>query len=125
VNWNITFHEKRQMVVVRKWGNFSSADQERCFEAIVTAPFWRPGLPILSDITHLHMETVDLNGAEDNRGLFQRMHDQLGKSNWAMVCKTDLQFGLARQLELMCDISVETEISAFRSEKEAVDWLTS
>lgn len=124
MEWNSYFDPELRIFHITKTSAYSLDDHRRSLDEMFASDSWQPGMPVLSDITNLEMTVPSSLHPEETRDLFRSFADQLVNTKWAMLCRTDLQYGLARQLEMLCESLDCPEMRVFRDKTAAINWLT-
>jgi hypothetical protein len=124
MKWNVHFHPQKRYFHITKWLPYSLDDHRASLQEMFASAYWQPGMPVLSDITNLETAKPTAVPAEQVRELFGSFSDQFKNTKWAILCRTDLQYGLARQLQLLCESLDCPEMRVFRDEAEAMTWLS-
>ena len=91
---------------------------------IVEQPFWNNGTAILIDDTKVEMGDMDASDIECMTRMMEPLNARISKCKIAIVGSSDIQFGFARQFQLMAERYTGADIRAFRFEPAAIEWLT-
>lgn len=124
MHWNIRFDADRNYTHAYQSGKFSLKDHTSFLNAILESPFWRPGNPLVIDYCSLEMEELDYDRLEATCQIMTLLNEKLGNGRLALLCDDDERFGVGRQIQSSIAAHVEKEISVFRDEDAAIDWVT-
>lgn len=123
MHWSIEYLEPHDYVHVAIRGHFTAGDFERLHKEIVSHSQWRPGLNVLFDDTDLDTDNLYTADIEYIAELIAAMRSDYENSKMAIVVSSDVQYGLARQLQSMTEAQTGTQIRVFINEEEAASWL--
>jgi len=123
MHWSIEYLEPHDYVHVAIRGPFTSGDFDRMNKDILSHKAWRPGLNILFDDTEMDTDNIYTSDIEFIAELIAAMRSDYGHSKMAIVVSSDVQYGLARQLQSMTEAQTGTQIRVFINEEEAASWL--
>ena len=123
MHWNIFYDRALGYVRASQRGDFSTGEEGAFLDEIFEAPFWEPGLPLLIDYSSIPMEPISNRELESTSKQLSEHREQLGKSRLALLCRTDVQFGLGRQFQMISMGRIDGEMRIFRDEDAAVEWL--
>lgn len=124
MNWTITGSNTVDYVRVTLSGAFCLASARSVISEVVELPLWNNGTALLVDNTKLEMDDISKSDIEFMTRMMERLNPRISKSKVAIVGNTDLQFGFARQFQLMAERYTGADIRAFRFEPAATEWLT-
>jgi hypothetical protein len=125
MHWTIFYDKAIGYVRASQRGAFTTEEQEAFLADIFDSPFWKPGLPLLIDYGSMPVDNIMNRELESTSSQLEKLGEKLGSSKLALLCVTDLQFGLGRQFQIMCMGRLDGEIRVFRDEDAAADWLLS
>jgi len=123
MHWSIEYLEPHDFVHVALKGALAPGDFDRVNKEIVSHEAWRPGLNILFDDTELDTDNIYTSDMEYIAELIAAMKADYEHSKMAIVVSSDVQYGLARQLQSMTEAQTGTQIRVFINEEEASSWL--
>jgi len=123
MRWSIEYLEPHDYVHVALRGSVASGDFDKMHKDIIAHEAWRPGLDILFDDTELDTDNLYTSDIEYVAELIAAMRSDYEQSRMAIVVSSDVQFGLARQLQSMTEVQTGTQIRVFINEEEAASWL--
>jgi hypothetical protein len=123
MEWTIEHDPEMPYLVVRTRGEFNLQDHLRMVEDILSQPFWAPSTDVLFD--HREMEFGNIGFAEMTAARSAHAsHDaQIGSGKSAMLMRSQRDFGLGRQFELLSEEFVAAKLRVFLDEAEARAWL--
>jgi hypothetical protein len=125
MNWSIKFISGPNLFLVTLKGIFSIAATRKLFAELTTHTGWLPGSPILFDQCKLKNKEIQTSDLEELADLFKEYEEHFRSSRIAMLCGNNLQFGLNRQIQTLCESRTAADIAVFRIEEEALNWLNS
>ncbi|MBE7462016.1 MAG: hypothetical protein HS116_00865 [Planctomycetes bacterium] len=124
MEWSITYSPELPFVRIVTRGSFNPEDQRRMNEAILTSPFWQPGMHTLFDHRNLDFGGTGYAGMIQARGNHIRHNERIGDGKAALLMGTMDAFGVARQFEMLSEGQVLARLRVFKDEAEALAWLT-
>ena len=123
MHWSIEYLQRHDYVHVAVQGAFAPGDFDRLHKEIVRHRDWRPGLNILFDDTDLDTDNLYTADVEYIAELIAAMKSDYEQSKMAIVVGSDVQYGLARQLQALTESQTGTQMRVFVNEDEAANWL--
>ena len=123
VDFEISFIDDEQIVVVKTSGRATLEGFDAYLDAMTSDPRWRTGMSILSD--HSELDTSDLSQHDIENLVSHRLSETavVGGGLCAIVAGTPLSFGLGRMFEAYAEDVLPLRIRVFATTDEALAWL--
>jgi hypothetical protein len=123
MEWTIEHDPQRPYLEVRTRGEFTLQDHVRMVEDILARPFWVPGTDVLFDHRELDFGNIGFAEMTAARSTHASHDEQIGNGKSAMLVRSQRDFGLSRQFELLSEEFVAAKLRVFLDEAEARAWL--
>lgn len=123
MKWKVTYDRELGIVHAEQWESFSLTEQFEFLRAIAEDPDASRGAPLLIDYRQLTISDINRDDLEDISTRMGKLIGQIGSYRIALLARTDLQFGLGRQFQMIAEHRVPASIEVFRDEAEAMEWL--
>jgi hypothetical protein len=123
MQWTFEFDEPRGYVRIVTRGDFTLADNRRMVEELLSRPEWRPGTATLFDHRQLSLDGIGFEEMLDVKSVHVDNDARIGNGKSANLMKSDTDYGVGRQFEILTHGRVSAKVRAFRNEQEAVAWL--
>lgn len=123
MKWNTTYDSELGIVRAEQWETFSLNEQFEFLKAIADNPESSRGVALMIDYRKLTISDISRDNLEEISLRMGKLIGQIRSSRIALLARTDLQFGLGRQFQMIAEQRVPVLIEVFRDEAEAVDWL--
>ena len=123
MRWDIDLREEPDHVRVVLGGTFSLPRMANLIADIVGRPFWQRGLAILIADRDLDIDDIHGSDIEAVSNIMRYLNHEFGHSYVAILARSEVQYGLARQFQIRSESHSTAVIRAFRIEMEALDWL--
>jgi hypothetical protein len=123
--WALSYVDDVPCIAISIRGMVSLDDIEALNATIISDSHWRKGLGLLFDSTKVEYPTeppLDMSRVADT---VAKMNGEFIQSKMAMVVATNLQFGLARQYQILVESRGGSPVGVFRDDAAAIDWLRS
>lgn len=121
--WTVEYMKDHRFVRVVARGVYNIDDHMRILKDVVTRDFWTPGMNLLIDDSELDFSRTSLEQLRE-AGLKRIEFDALiGNGKTAVLVNSLINFGRARQFELITTGKISTKMEIFKDEDEAVRWL--
>ena len=123
--WAIKFIEGVPCISVSIGGLVTLTDIEALNAGIVSDSHWERGLGLLFDSTKVEYPKeppIDMRTVVDT---VAKMNGEFKQSKVAMVVATNVQYGLARQYQILSESRGGSPVGVFRDDAAAIDWLRS
>jgi len=123
MRWTIEFDEPRGYVLIVARGDFTLADHRQMVEDLLSRPEWRPGSATLFDHREIHFGDAGFREMLEVKSLHVSNDAVIGDGKSATLMRTDVDYGIGRQFQILTDGRVSAKIRIFVDEAEAVAWL--
>lgn len=124
MEWTVTLELAPRFVRVVTRGEFSVADHLRMIEAILSQPYWEPGMPALFDHRLLDMAGATFGVMQEASRNHLRHDDRIGAGRAAVIMGSRADFGSARQFEMLVEGQTAANLRVFLDPAAAIAWLT-
>jgi len=124
MKWTIKWLHSLKGVQINLSGIFSLADARVASSEVIKNTNWKNGDSILIDNTKLDMSGARSCDIESMTRMLEPLDAEIGMSKIAVVGSSDIQFGLARQFQILAEEHTSANIRPFRCASAAVDWIT-
>ena len=121
MEWKVDYIEGADVLVGTKLGRFAVADEAAFLDELFGHPLRRPSTGIVIVFGELDIRPIGPPEMRRVVELFRRRSDLLQGTRIALCCTTTVQFGLGRQFQSLA--SSTAEISVFRQQEPALEWL--
>jgi hypothetical protein len=101
----------------------SLAEIEELNAEIVSDPNWQQGTALFFDSSEVENRAAETPSMTSMADTVAKMNGEFSQSKMAMFVKNDLQYGLARQYQMLAESRSTTRIEVFRDKNAAIDWL--
>lgn len=122
MNWTIKWLDSAEYFRVSLSGTFSLAEVKAAGEEIAESDL-HGGDSILVNDTKMDMGDIKGSDVKAMSNMMGQLNEKVGLGKVAVVGSSDLQFGLARQFQILSESQSTAEIRAFRYEASAIEWL--
>jgi len=122
---NLIFDDNVSFVTVKGTGPVTITDLRKAYEELLNDPRFVKGVDVLWDITETKSKMPTLPQVRElQQWIKSRLPDRGTGYRAAMAVNQTFEYGLARLFEVYLD-GMPLTFRAFRSRKQAIDWLTS
>jgi hypothetical protein len=122
VSFSYLFNEKLNLIVVQLVGDISYSVEIAALNTVFSDSRIRPNVKILVERTKATIKTTPNDVVPFVDLIFERIKD-LGKPQVANVVSHDVDFGMARMLEMLSEVKLPHDFMVFRDIEEACSWL--
>jgi len=123
MKWNVTYDRDLGIVHAEQWESFSLNEEFEFLQMIAEDADATRGAPLLIDYRQLTISDISRDNLDDISVRMSGLIDKLRSHRIALLARSDLQFGLGRQFQMIAEQRVPAPIEVFRDEAEAVAWL--
>lgn len=116
-------HDKYPILHVIVSGDLSKKRLEGFFRRLTDHPDWRPGIPILDDVSGISVSKLDTSLVRMMADEFALLRDQFEGCRFAILTQKPFQFGIVRQFITFADLNGVIPPQVFRNEPDAIKWL--
>ncbi|HEX8251162.1 MAG TPA: hypothetical protein VF599_23510 [Pyrinomonadaceae bacterium] len=121
--WTVAYVKDRRFVRVVARGVYNIDDHMRMLEDVASRDFWTPGMNWLLDNSELDFSRTSLEQLREAGRKRIEFDALIGSGKTAVLVNSLINFGRARQFELITTGKVSAKIDIFKDEDEAVRWL--
>jgi hypothetical protein len=121
--WTVEYVKERPFVRVVAAGIYDIDAHMRMLEDVVAREFWKPGMNLLVDDSELDFSRTSLEQLREAGQKRIEFDALIGNGKTAVLVNSLVNFGRARQFELITTGKVSAKIDVFKTEAEAVRWL--
>jgi hypothetical protein len=125
MKWTVEREPEADFVRVVTSGDFSVDDHRRMIEDIVARPYWRPGTDVLFDHRRMDLSRVGYAAMEQASESHVRYGERIGDGRAAIVVRSAVDYGSARQFEMLTEHQAHARLRVFLDAGEAEDWIRS
>jgi hypothetical protein len=125
VRYSYYFDNAKNLVVVKKVGPVTVAEDIEFINKVLADPKFRKGMSSTSDLTEAVYDW-SMQDIDKFRSYVSSILDRLGKCKWALISKGGITTTNARLFILLHDVNVENlKIKLFSNNFDAIKWLSS
>ena len=125
MEWTVEREREAGFVRVVTSGEFTVDGHRGMIEDIITRPFWRPGTDVLFDHRQLDMSRANFRAMEQASESHMHNGDRIGDGKAAIVVRSQVDYGSARQFEMLTENHVNARLRVFMDAGEAERWIRS
>ena len=125
MQWSFDFDEAGRFVRTSLSGDFIPNRLIGFFSGMLNQSYWRPGTPLLLDLSSLNTRPTDRREAEILKSIMSAVKMRLGFGKLALVCANEDRFEFGRQFSSIAGPAIDREICVFLLEEAAISWLIS
>jgi hypothetical protein len=122
VEWQITFSDEPELMVIRAWGAATPEGFKAYFAEAVGHPRWRPWVDCLLDFRDLDLAVLPTEQLKALAAFFSENNEGVAASHVAIVVTRSVEFGVARMWTTLSeDVGMNQRV--FYDLEEARAWL--
>jgi hypothetical protein len=123
MHWTISFVERLGYLQISVGGKVSLSEIDALNAEIISNPNWHSGMGLLFDSSNVEHRSEESRQMTAVAETVAKVNNEFGKSKIAMFVKTEHQFGLARQYQILSESRSPSQVGVFRDMDAAIDWL--
>lgn len=123
MNWTVKYVKENRFVRVTVTGLYNLEDHMRMLKDVASREFWTPGMNLLIDDRNLEFPSLSLEELREAGRRRAELDALIGAGRTAVLVSSLVNFGRARQFQLITSGKVSTKMDIFKDENEAIEWL--
>ncbi len=112
-------------MVVTTSGLFTGPEHARLVQAILSRPFWKPGLDVVFDHRRMEFNRTDFETMMSAGETHEAHDDQIGDGRAAIVFKNRADYGTGRIFENITEGNIQAKLRLFTDIEKAHEWIRS
>lgn len=123
MHWTIEYIEDRHFARVVAKGIYNIDDHMLMLEDVAARDFWKPGMNLLIDASELDFSRTNLEQLREASIKRIELDDLIGDGKTAVLVNSLVNFGRARQFQLITSGKISAKMDVFKDEDKALEWL--
>lgn len=125
MHWSFEFDEAGRFVRSSIGGGFEPDRLIGFFSGLFNQSYWRPGIPLLIDLSKLEVRPANSRDAQITRSIMAALKMRLGFGKLVLLCPDENGFEFGLRFSSVVGATIDREICVFQIETAAIDWITS
>jgi hypothetical protein len=123
MNWTVENLETNHCVKVVTEGVFTTEEQDRMLDEIISKEYWKPDINVFFDCRKCDFSNTDQEMPLEASMNFIRHDALIGCGKVALLMKSVADFTLGREFEILTDEKVCANVGIFLNETQVFRWL--